>query len=211
MVPPLDSDRDPVHEARFRLFGSGGRGSRRSIVLSPAMLERSADAGPWTLAVRDDGTLDPIPPLESCRMSWGAARCRPHRRLVYALAVPGDFQRRRIPMAGHLLEDGRTGGRNSRRSSTVLRTIYGWAIAYRFPESTGPALVDPHEDVPELPAFYESPVELIDRIIHLEARDIATRPIALLVRPSDFLQDERGGRINRYFPTPVPPGPRSPD
>ena len=211
MVPPLDSDRDPVHEARFRLFGSGGHGSRRSIVLSPAMLERSADTGSWTLAVRDGGTLEPIPPLDSRRMSWVGTRCRAHSRFVFALAVPDDFQRRRIPMAGHLLKGGRTRGRNSRRSSTVLRTIYGWAIAYRFPDSNGPALVDPHEDVPELPAFYESPVELIDRIIHLEARDIATRPIALLVHPSDFLQDGRGGRINRYFPTPVPPKPRSHD
>ena len=114
-------------------------------------------------------------------------------------------------MAEHLLEGGRTRGRHSWRSSTVPRTIYGWAIAYRFPDSTGPALVDPHEDVPELPAFYESPVELIDRITYLETRDIATRPIALLVHRSDFLHDERGSRINRYFPTPVPPKPGSPD
>lgn len=211
MVPPLDSDRDPIHEARFRLFGSGRRGSRRSIVLSPAMLERSADGEPWTLAVRDGGTLEPIPPLDSHRVSWMPAGRSPHCRLVFALAVPDDFQRRRIPMAGQLLKCARTGGRHSWCSSTKPRTIYGWAIAYRFPDSTGPALVDPHEDVRWLPAFYESPVELIDRIIHLEARDIATRPIALLVRPSDFLRDERGVRINRFFPTPVPPAPSPPD
>ncbi len=185
-----DFDSVPLHQARFRLLGSREHARRRSIVLGPAILVRPVwDRGPWTLSVSQDGAIEPIAPRGV------------HHRMASAIAVPGDFQRRRIPMAGRLLH-GRT---------TVRRTIYGWALAYRFPDSTGPALVDPHDEVPDLPAFYESATELLDRVGYLEARGIETRPIALLVHDRDFVRDGRGCRINRYFPGLVDPGPESPD
>lgn len=185
-----------VQHARFRLLGSGRRLSRCSIVLGPAILVRPvAGLGPWTVSISEDI------PLESL------SRRGVHHRMAAAIAVPGDFRRRRFPMAGRHGMPGTHGGDRP----NLHRTIYGWALAYRFPDSTGPALVDPHDDVPDLPAFYESPAELIDRIVHLEDRGVETRPIALLVHENDFIRDERGGGINRYFPTLTEPGPASPD
>lgn len=191
-------DFDSVHiqHARFRLLGSGRRLPRRSIVLGPAILVRPvAGRGPWTLSITEDGPLEPV------------VRRGVHHRVAAAIAVPGDFRGRRFPMAGRR---GTAGSRGGERPN-VQRTIYGWALAYRFPDSTGPALVDPHDDVPDLPAFYESAAELIDRIVHLEDRGVETRPIALLVHESDFIRDERGRGINRYFPTLAEPGPNPSD
>jgi len=152
----------------------------------------------------EDGPLEPVAsrcPDRLSRTIVRLARQGVQHRMASAIAVSGDFQRRRIPMAGSLLHD----------RTTVRRTIYGWALAYRFPGSTGPALVDPHDEVTDLPAFYESAAELLDRVDYLEARGIETRPIALLVHDRDFVRDGRGGRINRYFPVLVDPGPESPD
>lgn len=202
-------DFDPIrhHRARFRLLGADGRGARSTIVLGPAILVRPAEGrGPWTLSVRDDGPLEPVAPRcpkRLSRMLCRFARQGVHHRMASAIAVPSDFQRHRIPLAGRLLDARRTARptvRSGGSRSAVRHTIYGWALAYRFPDSTGPALVDPHDDVPDLPAFYESPVELLDRIGHLEVRGIETRPIALLVREDDFIRNDRGAWINRYFP-----------
>lgn len=191
-----DSDSVHIQHARFRLIGSGRRLSRRSIVLGPAILLRPvAGRGPWTLSIWEDSPLESL----AHRVS--------HHRMAAAIAVPGDFRGRRFSMAGRRTA---AGSRNGDRPN-VQRTIYGWALAYRFPDSSGPALVDPHDDVPDLPAFYESPAELIDRIVHLEDRGVETRPIALLVHENDFVRDGCGRWINRYFPTLTEPGLASPD
>lgn len=186
-----DFDSVTIQQARFRLFGSGQRLSRRSIVLGPAILVRpEAGRGPWTVSISEDIPLESL----ACR---GV-----HYRMAAAIAVPADFRRRRFPVGGRCARAGSHGdGR-----PYLHRTIYGWALAYRFPDSTGPALVDPDDDVPDLPAFYESPAELIDRVTYLEARGIETRPIALLVHENDFIRDARGGAINRYFPSLTDPG-----
>jgi hypothetical protein len=205
MASHHDFDSVRLHQARFRLLGSHEHARRRSIVLGPAILVRPVGVrGPWTLSVSEEGPLEPVFPRCPERLSRtivSLARDGLQHRMATAIAVPGDFQRRRVPMDGRLLH-GRT---------TVSRTIYGWALAYRFPDSTGPALVDPHDEVPDLPAFYDSATELLDRVGYLEARGIETRPIALLVHDRDFVCDGRGGRINRYFPTLVDPRPASPD
>lgn len=186
-----DFDSAHIQQARFRLFGSGQRLSRRSIVLGPAILVRpDAGRGPWTVSISEDIPLDSL------------ARRGEHHRMAAAIAVPADFRRRRFAVAGRPATAGSHGGGRP----NIHRTIYGWALAYRFPDSTGPALVDPDDDVPDLPAFYESPAELIDRVTYLEARGIETRPIALLVHENDFIRDARGGAINRYFPSLTDPG-----
>lgn len=201
-----DFDSAHIQHARFRLLGSGQRLSRRSIVLGPAILVRpDAGRGPWTLSILEDSPLEPVAHRCQDRLSrtiCGFARRGLHHRMAAAIAVPADFRRRRFAVAGRPATAGPHGGDRP----NIHRTIYGWALAYRFPDSTGPALVDPDDDVPDLPAFYESPAELIDRVIHLEARGIETRPIALLVHETDFIRDERGGAINRYFPSLTEPG-----
>lgn len=200
-----ESDPAPLHEARFRLLG-GDPSPRRTIVIGPAILLQSGDLrGPWTLSVAAVGSLEPIAPRCPRRLSRTVSRFARHGvrcRLASAIAIPVDFTRQgwaHGPLPGEGRFTGRSEGIVPCRSAGP-RMIYGWSLAYRFPDSNGPALVDPHEDVPDLPAFYESAVELIDRAFHLEARGIETRPIAILVHEDDYVRDGRGGRVNRYFP-----------
>ncbi len=78
--------------------------------------------------------------------------------------------------------------------------MYGWALLYRLGDSGTTAFVDPHEDHDDLPAFYESPLELLDRANFLASRGVATRPIALVTRPEDFVRPA-AAPVNRFFPT----------
>lgn len=203
-----DPEPHAIHEARLRLIGSADDGFRRSIVLGRAVLERPAGGRcPWTLAVRADGPLEPPSPHRSSDTTSGLIV---HRRTALAIAVPNDFRGGRIQVARRLLET-RRNDRRKESDPTMFRTIYGWSLAYRFENSTGPAIVDPNDDLPDLPAFYESPAELMDRILYLESRGVETRPIALLVNRRDFIRDERGDAVNRYFPSLGGPRPLSPD
>jgi hypothetical protein len=59
--------------------------------------------------------------------------------------------------------------------------------------------VDRDCENPDLPACFELPLELIDRISFLEARGCRTRPIALITRPEDF-EPVAGGWRNRFRP-----------
>lgn len=72
--------------------------------------------------------------------------------------------------------------------------IYGWSLLYQPQRLGGPggglAAVDPNPDVPELPAFYESPLELYDRLDFLDRRGIPARPLALVTRPEDFVMTD---------------------
>ncbi len=65
----------------------------------------------------------------------------------------------------------------------------------------GVALIDAHESFTDLPAFYESPLELLDRSSFLAARGISTRPIALVTRPEDFEVVENTAEVrNKFLP-----------
>ena len=78
--------------------------------------------------------------------------------------------------------------------------MYGWALMYQFPGVDNRAWVDPHETHDDLPAYYESPLELLDRAAFLAARGVRTRPIALITRRDDFI-DTSHGPVNRFFPS----------
>ena len=72
---------------------------------------------------------------------------------------------------------------------------------YQLPGMRGTAAIDPHDRFDDLPALFESPLELIDRSVFLAARGIPNRPIAILTRPEDFVRRETGeGWTNRYYP-----------
>ena len=87
--------------------------------------------------------------------------------------------------------------RGLRRGAAI--EMYGWALMYQFPGTDHRAWVDPHEDHDDLPAFFESPLELLDRAAFLADRGVRTRPIALITRPDDFV-DSLHGPVNRFFP-----------
>ena len=80
--------------------------------------------------------------------------------------------------------------------------IYGWALMYQLPGMRDAAAIDPHDEFEDLPAFYDSPLELVDRAAFLAAKGIANRPIALLTRREDFHpRSESAPRpVNRFRP-----------
>lgn len=80
--------------------------------------------------------------------------------------------------------------------------IYGWALMYQLPGMVDAAAIDPHDEFDDLPAYYESPLELVDRAAFLAARGIPNRPIALLTRREDFRRRPGAGAppVNRFQP-----------
>ena len=79
--------------------------------------------------------------------------------------------------------------------------IYGWALMYQLPGMFDTAAIDPHEEFDDLPAYYSSPLELVDRAAFLATRGIPNRPIALLTRREDFHPRGVGPRpLNRFQP-----------
>ena len=114
----------------------------------------------------------------------GGRQCRVATALVCPADVPGPGG----PLVAANAADAR-----------LWSEIYGWSLMYQPPGFHGRAFVDRHEEFPELPACFELPLELLDRIAFLESRGIRTRPIALVTRPEDFTPV--AGRLrNRFRP-----------
>lgn len=175
------------------------RGGRllRPLFAGLAILRRDSRSGAaWTIDVSDDGRLLPHAPRSSDQLRRIVAL---HRalgrtcRVGAALAAPADLVigppcgPRPAPL------DDAPGRRRPE--------IYGWSLMYQMPGMQGTATIDPHDQFDDLPAFFESPLELIDRSTFLAARGVANRPIALLTRPEDFVPCETGsGWVNRFYP-----------
>lgn len=159
----------------------------RPLICGAAILRRPDGAKRWLVPVSRDGRLRPLAPDSRAGV---IARLRAVRgaglgcRVAAAVMVPQD-----VPTA--MLR------RSGRPRPTV--EFYGWAILYQPPSMRGVAWVDPHEEFADLPAFYESPLELIDRAEFLAARGVITRPLAVVTQREDFLDANRGHR-NRFFP-----------
>jgi hypothetical protein len=177
LVPEPSLDRDPGPPG-CRLF--------RPLVVGPAVMTRSSPRDRWLVRVHAGGRLVP-------RNTTGL----PHRlrslrasdtihRVAAALVAPQDLAGpppRLVP--------------ESRRPRSEF---YGWALMYQLPGMRGVAAIDPHERFLELPTFYESPLELIDRSEFLGSRGIPSRPLALITQPADFAVAPNGRRCNRFYP-----------
>lgn len=151
-----------------------------ALVVGEALLTRAAD-GRWTAAVSGDGRLLPLPPPADERPP------APTTRRAFALFAPADIGRPPVAASGDAVV-GRTDAE-----------FYGWSLLYKLPGMRGLALVDPHEEFVDLPAFYESGAELVDRTEHLAARGISVRPLALLARPDDYTTAADGRICNRFL------------
>jgi len=174
------------------------RGGRllRPLLAGLAILHRDSRSGAaWTIDVSEDSRLLPHAPRSSDQLRRIVAL---HRalgrtcRVGAALAAPAD-----------LAIGPPRGSRQAPLDDTPGRRpeIYGWSLMYQLPGVQGTATIDPHDQFDDLPAFFESPLELIDRSTFLAARGIANRPIALLTRPEDFVRCETGsGWGNRFYP-----------
>ena len=179
-----------------RQRGCMRRRTLRPLVLGPAILHRQADTqGPWRIDLADDQAL--IPHVPECphglRRVIALHEALGHTaRVALALASPGDA-------SGHRRLAGVEATRG--RGLSTVPEIYGWSIMYRLPHQRFEAFIDPHDDHADLPAFYESPLELLDRTAFLAAKRIAHRVLALVTQPEDFEKDGRRkpGR-NRFYP-----------
>jgi hypothetical protein len=167
------------------------RGTYRPLAIGPAVLFRPQSAGGrWAVTVSTDGLLQPRGPRSLPGAIARSQRLRADgimARAAVALVAPED-----VPLgqpAGPLATD--DGPRHD---------CYGWALLYQLPGMRGMAVVDPHDRFDDLPAFYESPLELVDRAAYLADRDIPTRPLALVTQLDDFRPGPDGRICNRFYP-----------
>jgi hypothetical protein len=167
----------------------------RPLTVGPAILERARGAGgPWRVQLAKGHPLLPLSPCSTRALSTHLLQLHGRgvvTRLAAAIVTPNDVARRGGDLAGVLRHRGR-------RAAGSTFESYGWALMYRL-DTTGPyGLVDPHDEHPELPACYESPQELVDRVEFLAAKGVATRPLAIITEPQDFdIAADRPPR-NRY-------------
>lgn len=164
----------------------------RPLIVGPAILHRpAAGPEPWTVHVSDDGRLLPLVPRSRLALRLEVDRLRTlgrHCRVATALICPADVHR----TDGHAtaVPVGKPGIRSE---------FYGWSLMVQPPGVNGLAFVDRDDANPDLPACFELPLELVDRIAFLESRGLRTRPIALITRPEDF-EPVAGVWRNRFRP-----------
>jgi hypothetical protein len=172
------------HQLRSRL------GVYTPLVVGPAILHGPDGASRrWRVHVSGDGRLLPLAPrsaaalagrLRSLRAS--NATCRMGAALLALLDIAPQAPPVRV-----------------RSGQGPCSDFYGWSLLYQG-RSAGVGLIDPHDHVSELPAFYESPQELLDRAAFLAAKGIPSRAVALVTEEADFVVDGAGRRHNRFFP-----------
>lgn len=178
----------------------------RPLFAGLAILYRDSQAGTtWTIDISEDGRLLPHAPRSSEQLERIVSL---HRalgrtcRVGAALATPAD-------LAGGLADGPVRRPRVAASDAASARRrpeIYGWALMYQLPGMRGAAAIDPHDRFDDLPAFFESPLELIDRSVFLAARGILNRPVAVLTRPEDFVRRETvdgetgNDWVNRFYP-----------
>lgn len=173
-----------IVDLSLRLIPAGcGQARYRPLAIGPALLTRHDADGPWWVQVSADGRLRPVWPPPVGRTPPCA------QRQAIALLRPEDIgsEARRA-----------SAGAGRRRAAD----IYGWCLMYQLPGMHGMAIVDAHDEFTDLPAYYELPLELLDRMDHLAGRGIPARPLALMTQPDDFEPAGRGTpRRNRYHPS----------
>lgn len=176
----------------------------RPIVIGPAILwrrpGRTGTETPWDVDLQDDRGLEPATPRRAIDLerilAWRRAQGQ-QCRVALALACGDDVVAAAAAAASFFPGRQRHAGGRFRRGGAI--EIYGWSLLHPRPGAVGRGIVDPHDTIPDLPAWYESPLELADRSAFLAARGIRTRALALVTRPEDFVPGV-DGPVNRFFP-----------
>lgn len=200
-----------------------GRRLYRPLIIGAAILHRTSGSrlrseggiprGAWRVDVLSGGALLPDAPRRPTDIhnvvAWRQERgeiCRVGAALVSCCDVTtippptvGEEGSKQVPPASvHRCFQDRP---RVERAPGVVE-IYGWALMYQLPGMINVAAIDPHEEYDDLPAYYNSPLELVDRAAFLASKGIPSRSIALLTRREDF--HPRGGvgarPINRFQP-----------
>lgn len=175
----------------LRLLPSGDdQACYRPLAIGRTLLTRSGDVGPWWVQVSLDGTLRPRR-SRTPSVPASAPRTREAVVLISPEDVCGPVRRCVAGRSRHRGGLGRLMGSD----------IYGWCLMYQPPGMHGIAVIDAHECCDELPAYFELPLELLDRAEFLGRRGIRSRPLALLAQPGDFETPSTGGPPrNRFLP-----------
>lgn len=172
----------------------------RPLIAGPAILRRVDGAGPWQVTVSVDGLLRPLVPGSGAAVRRLMVRQRRSGvlcRIGLALVSPEDLLRAASCNRG---DDAHARSQARDPARRLRMEIYGWSLMIQLPGIRGIATVDAHDTIDDLPAFYESPLELVDRANHLAARGIPSRPIAVVTQPEDFEHREDGCLLNRFHP-----------
>jgi hypothetical protein len=202
-----------------------GRRLYRPLIVGAAILhrttggwlrsERGIPRGSWRVDVLAGGALVPDAPrrpLDLKRVvAWRQQRgetCRVAAALVSCCDVTtlpplsvGEEPARSLPADAPTLASLPFADRPRVEPAPGVVEIYGWALMYQLPGMLDTAAIDPHEEFDDLPAYYRSPLELVDRAAFLAARGIPNRPIALFTRREDFHPRGVGPRpLNRFQP-----------
>lgn len=171
----------------------------RPLVVGTAILYRPHDGSmdsKWHVHVSPNGLLWPVAPQSRPGLQRALKRHRAiglRCRLVAALLTPDDvLHAQAIPN----VDDGSP----PQRHRTLPTEIYGWSLLYQLPHMRSTGVIDAHERFEDLPAYYESALELIDRSTFLAAKGICSRPIALVTRPEDFRSLAGSRPCNKFFP-----------
>lgn len=163
----------------------------RPLIVGAAILRRPTGSGErWLVPVSRDGRLRPLAPLSQAAVRGrvrGLCGAGLECRVAAALVVPADVS----PAMRFVLGRPRPGVE-----------FYGWSLLYQLPTMQGVAFVDPHTDLTDLPAVYESPLEVIDRADFLAARGVVTRPLVVVTQTADFTGGMAGSGY-RYRPCPT--------
>ena len=193
---PSSSAGTPLIRMLARQSDGTRRRTLRPLVVGPALLRRPTDGGgPWRVDLADADGLVPHAP----------ASRRDLRNVIALHGALGHICRLALALASPLdaVAHARPSGRDDRRAAAdpPVPDIYGWSIMYRLPGQGTEAIVDPHDEHPGLPAFYDNPLEVVDRMAYLAARRIPHRVLALVTRPEDFERlDDHPAPRNRYYP-----------
>ena len=171
----------------------------RPLVVGSAILYRphhGSKRSRWHVHVSPNGLLWPVAPQSRPGLQRALNRHRAmglRCRLGSALLTPDDvLHAQAMPNVGD--------GSPLRRHKTLPTEIYGWSLLYQLPHMRSTGVIDAHERFEDLPAYYESALELIDRSTFLAAKGICSRPIALITRPEDFRLLAGTRPCNRFFP-----------
>lgn len=178
-----------------RISGAQPHETYRPLVVGCVRLVRSArERGDWLVRVVRNRPVWPLTwqlprPLAGC----GGRCCDAVHRSFSVAGRPARPITHRLTLGLLCGPDLRSAGENLPpvRLQTCDADIYGWSLLYQPPrlggQASGLAAVDANLDTAELPAFYESPLELCDRLDFLDRRGIPARPLALVTRPEDFV------------------------
>lgn len=184
-----------IRTVRSRLVSGDSDGTSprcrlyRPLVVGPAILRGHGPEQAWTVRVSEDGRLLPLACPRPARERPGPAGESPAGRLhrvAAALVAPQDFDGRPTRLVAEV--------------RPARSEFYGWALLYQLPGMRGVGVVDPHERFEDLPAFFESPGELVDREAFLAKKGVLSRPLALFTQPADFVVPADGRLQNRFYP-----------